>query len=120
MSRIASRHTVSNAERLVQYLAENELATAADMLHDQLMSAQEVSEALQYCIRHGVIGRTRRTASAPGQRVIYALTGAPLKVESRPQFSFDALLQAWGVATKAPEIRSDCVTRRLILEGCAA
>lgn len=78
------------------------------------MSQREIYDALQYCIRHGVIERERCPGAALNQRILYRLTGAPLpggKVLSGP--SFDALIGAWGIACVPPPLPAVLSIRRI-------
>jgi TPP-dependent indolepyruvate ferredoxin oxidoreductase alpha subunit len=83
----AVRKTRINAERLVEYLGINEVATVSAIVHDRLMNSRDTAEALQYAIRHGVIAREKCLGAAPDERVRYRLTGQPLVAIREVSFS---------------------------------
>ncbi|WP_321900019.1 hypothetical protein [Paraburkholderia heleia] len=102
MPKAESKIVNANAGRLIDYLAENGSATLGEILRERLMSAQEASEALRYCVRKDAVSAEKRDAFAPGERVVYSLTGAPLMREDKPVYSFEALLEAWDSPCTGP------------------
>jgi hypothetical protein len=88
-----------NVERLMEYLQDREPTTVARMAVDGVLNSRDASDAVQYGIRLGVLQRIRQPGMKSGERVLYRLTGQPLRrsssASSRP--SFDALLSVWGI-----------------------
>lgn len=92
-----------NADRLIQWLRENQPATVAQIAANRVMNSREASDAIQYGVRHGVFEREQRVGVGANERVQYRLTGKPLpQLKSTPSPSFDGLLKAWGIARNPP------------------
>ena len=98
--------TYGNTQKLIEYLRTNQPATVTHVVNDGVLNSREASDAMQFGVRRGVIECIKRKGESPSERVIYRLTGhqlaEPRKVGVAP--SFDALLNAWGIAQVPPEM----------------
>ncbi|NPT62458.1 hypothetical protein [Paraburkholderia elongata] len=96
----------SNAQKLVDWLRENQPATVAQVAATGMMNSRDASDAVQYATRHGVLERIKRPGASASERVQYRLTGHALPaLKSAPVApSFDGLLLAWGIARTPPRL----------------
>lgn len=88
-----------NAEKLLDWLIQNQPATVAQMSALGVMSAKEVTFAVQYALRKGVFEPIKLKHVKPSERVRYRVTGRPLpEIKATADApSFDGLLSAWGI-----------------------
>jgi hypothetical protein len=95
-----------NAEVLIRYL-DNQPGpvTAAKVIRAGLMDPRDTSAAIRYGVLHGAIERVRVRGVSAVERIRYRLTDLPLPSPKCSMIapSFDALLEAWGIARVPPQ-----------------
>jgi hypothetical protein len=111
--------THRNAEQLVGYLREQrQPVTVTHVATAGVMNRHDVSNAMQYGVRHGAIERIKVSGARASERVLYRLTGRQLpalgKQGSAP--TFDALLAAWGIARVPPQLPGEVSTRVVLTD----
>jgi hypothetical protein len=109
---------IANARILVEYLDAYGASSVTSIARATGVSVHEVQNAIRYALDHGMVGRTRHADALPHERVRYFATGqmAPGKA---PEFSFDSLLQAWGLASVPPATSSGIRCRRFVCPDIA-
>ncbi|KWN05188.1 hypothetical protein WT83_29945 [Burkholderia territorii] len=95
--------TLRHVERLIDYLQEHDSVSRNEVVRSGMMNAQDAQTAIRYCIRHRVISHEVVHDAPLHERVRYYLTGILLRPSQQRDYSFDALLRAWGLAITPPE-----------------
>jgi hypothetical protein len=98
-----NRETLRHAEELIDYLQEHDSVSRNEVVRSGLMSTQDATTAIRYCIRHRVISQEVVHDAPLHERVRYHLTGILLRQSQPRGYSFDALLRAWGLVMTPPE-----------------
>jgi hypothetical protein len=95
-----------DAQRVMDWLADNQPATIAQITAAGMMTARAASNAIDYATSNRAIEPIQSHGQRVSERFDYRLTGRPLPTRPglKSPLSFDALLVAWGIALNPPSL----------------